>query len=67
MLKLLNIALNKISNGLYQASLKSFDYERKIGIKRIHNLENININLHKVIINNEMSIHELNKKYFSQG
>lgn len=67
MLKLTNILLNKLSNGLYQLSLKTFDAERKVGIKRIKNLENININLRKVIIDNEMTIHELNKKYFSQG
>lgn len=67
MLKLLNYILNKLSNALYQASLKAFNCERKIGIKRIDNLKNINLNLRKVIIDNEMIIHELSKKYFSQN
>lgn len=42
MLKLVNTVLNKVSNGLYKASLKAYDFEKNIAKKRVKVLRDCN-------------------------
>lgn len=67
MLKLVNTVLNKVSNGLYKASLKAYDFEKNIAKKRVKVLRDCNSRMsYKIMENKDIiasleNIYDLNK------
>lgn len=67
MLKLVNTVLNKVSNGLYKASLKAYDFEKNIAKKRVKVLRDCNARMsYKIMENKDIiasleNIYDLNK------
>lgn len=63
MLKLVNTVLTKVSNGLYQASLKAYDFEKNVAKKRVKVLRDCNSRMSYKIMENKDIIVSLENTY----
>lgn len=63
MLKLVNTVLTKVSNGLYKASLKAYDFEKNVAKKRVSTLRDCNSRMSYKIMENKDIIVSLENTY----